>query len=651
MSSAQDRHQFVLTRPKIFTRSRLASTLLGGLLMGWVSVATSAPCDLTWDGDRVSGFAKTRQLTDVISLKTQNNDVKAQVTAKQVLAFAEAKEVVTRQIGRNAKLLVCSDEAPNAFAYRGNDGADVMGVTVGMLKLLDGDRDAAAMVVGHEFAHHEKRHMDAAQNREVVIGMTGAIAGALLEAKIQSKTGVQGVGVQIADVGSNLVARKFDRDQEREADEIGFKHMVDAGFNPKGALRLADRMSRLGSSSGLFFDTHPGWSERTGLIQQYIASSETARANMARLSDYTPLASARVTSTVTASLLPLYESTDAEKSFADALSAFRRNELANGVVHLRASANAGYAKAEVALGHYMLFGRNGVEKNEIEAVRLFKLAAEQGQPEALNSLGVAYSKGLGGVQQSDADAYEYYRRALELGSGAAAKNLGDARLRGTLGLIKNPVQALEFYRKSAELGFPDGMAVVGLMYESGEGGAERDFTKALEQYRKAANLGSPIGKFKLGMLMMTGREDVPKDEVGGLALVRQAADQGNSGAQNELGVFYRSGSHGLVKNDIEAVRWYKLSAQSGYAVAQANLGFMTLMGAGGLYKDATEAGRLFRLAADQGNASGEYGIGVLIEYGEGGYSKDRDMAITMYRRAAGKGQKSAIERLSKLGAS
>lgn len=630
-------------------RSFLIKAILPISLLCWTASVFSSPCDLTWDGERVSTFARTRQLTDVISLKGQNNDVKAQVTAKQVLAFVEAKDTVTQQIGRSAKLVVCSDEAPNAFAYRGDGGGDVMGVTIGMLKLLDGDRDAAAMVVGHEFAHHERNHLDAARNRDALIGILGAIAGGLLEAKIQSKTGVQGLGIQIADVSRTLVVRKFDRDQEREADEIGFKHLVDAGFNPKGALRLADRMNRLGSGSGLFFDSHPGWNERAASLQQYIASSDTARAIMAKSSDFTPLVSVRSAAITSASLVPLYESTDAEKSFADALSAFRRNDSATAVVHLKAAANAGYPKAQVALGHIMLFGRNGVEKNEVEAVRLFKQAAEQDDPNAVNSLGVVASKGLGGLQQSDADAFEYYRRAVELGSGAAAKNLGDARLRGILGLTKDPVQALVMYRKSAELGYPDGVAMVGLMYEGGEGGVDRDLLRALEEFKRAANLGSPIGRYKLGSLMLSGREGLPQDVASGVTLIRQAADQGHAGAQNDLGVFYRGGLHGFAKSDADAVKWYRASAMQGFAVAQANYGFMNLTGVGGLFKDSTEAGRWFKLAAAQGNASGEYGIGLLTEYGEGGYAKDRDAAVSLYRRAAAKGQKAAIERLSKLG--
>lgn len=596
----------------------------------------------------MGNYARTRQLDDTVTLKGQSNEIKAQLTARQVLAFVEAKDVIARQIGRSAKLLVCSDEMPNAFATRGKDG-DVMGVTVGMLKLLDGDRDAAAMIVGHEFAHHHKSHMEAGRGRDAVIGLLGTIAGVLLESKLQRKTGVQGLGLDLADMGSTLVSRKFDRDQEREADELGFKYMVDSGFNPKGALRLSERMARLGRSSGLFFDSHPGWNERAGLIRQYIAASDSAREIMAKSADFTPFASVKAPSKPEANLVALYESTDSEKSFVDAMEAFRRNEAGAAVVHLRAAATAGHAKAQLVIGNLMLSGRNGVEKNEVEAVRMFKLAAEQGEPTAINNLGYATSKGLGGVMQSDGEALDLYRRAMELGNGLAAKNIGDAHARGTLGMAKDLTLALALYRRSDELGHADGAVMVGIMYEAGEGGLDQDLTQALSHYGRAAERGSAFGRYRQGLLLLVGREPIAQDEPKGLALIRQAADQGLPAAQNDLGSYYKRGIHGLAQSDIEAVRWYRASAQQGFAVAQANFGFMHLSGLGGLFKDAAEAARWFKLAADQGNVAADYGFGLLNEFGEGGFRKDRDAAIALYRRAAEQGHKQAADRLKKLG--
>jgi predicted Zn-dependent protease len=54
-------------------------------------------------------------------------------------------------------------------------------------------------------------------------------------------------------MSASLISTKFDRDQERQADEAGFKYMVDAGFNPLGAIRLAEILQRSGAGGiGLF---------------------------------------------------------------------------------------------------------------------------------------------------------------------------------------------------------------------------------------------------------------------------------------------------------------------------------------------------------------------------------------------------------------
>lgn len=78
----------------------------------------------------------------------------------------------------------------------------------------------------------------------------------------------------MARIGTVLVARQFDRDQEREADDLGFRYMTQAGFNPSGAVRIADKFQKMGGSEGgSFFSSHPGWDERADRFRAMIASS------------------------------------------------------------------------------------------------------------------------------------------------------------------------------------------------------------------------------------------------------------------------------------------------------------------------------------------------------------------------------------------
>jgi len=147
-----------------------------------------------------------------------------------------------------------------------------------MFKLVNGDEAMAAAVIGHEFAHHTRGHRAEAAARDALIGLAGLIVGLALESKLQHRNPANaGLGQNLAQIGSTLVSRKFDRDQEREADAVGFEYMVSARFNPTGAVRLAEKMNQVGGGVGLFFDTHPGWPERTQRFQELIAESPQAQ--------------------------------------------------------------------------------------------------------------------------------------------------------------------------------------------------------------------------------------------------------------------------------------------------------------------------------------------------------------------------------------
>ena len=65
----------------------------------------------------------------------------------------------------------------------------------------------------------------------------------------------------------------------------------------------------------------------------------------------------------------------------------------------------------------------GVPKDDAEAVRWFRLAAEQGTARAQFNLGVMYDNGEG-VPEDDAEAVRWYRLAAEQGYAAAQLNLG-----------------------------------------------------------------------------------------------------------------------------------------------------------------------------------------------------------------------------------
>ena len=86
-------------------------------------------------------------------------------------------------------------------------------------------------------------------------------------------------------------------------------------------------------------------------------------------------------------------------------------------------AQYGDAEAQFRLGNAYKTGR-GVIQDFVEAIKWYRLAAEQGYADAQNYLGVAYDSG-DGVEQDFVEAIKWYRLAAEQGNAEAQINLGN----------------------------------------------------------------------------------------------------------------------------------------------------------------------------------------------------------------------------------
>jgi TPR repeat protein len=67
-------------------------------------------------------------------------------------------------------------------------------------------------------------------------------------------------------------------------------------------------------------------------------------------------------------------------------------------------------------------------KDEREAVRLFKLSADQGNALGQVNLGFAYERALGGLPKDEREAVRLYKLAADQGNAAAQSSL--ARVNG-----------------------------------------------------------------------------------------------------------------------------------------------------------------------------------------------------------------------------
>ncbi len=108
--------------------------------------------------------------------------------------------------------------------------------------------------------------------------------------------------------------------------------------------------------------------------------------------------------------------------FGDGVAAYDKGDYATAVRLLKLAADQGHARAQFNLG-LMYFNGEGVTQNYQEAARLYKLAADQGLANAPYNLGWMYFNGEG-VTQNYQEAVRLFKLAADQGHAQAQFNLG-----------------------------------------------------------------------------------------------------------------------------------------------------------------------------------------------------------------------------------
>lgn len=200
-------------------------------------------------------------------------------TSTHIPVRAQAHELaliyddLARVAGVDATLVWSTDPDVNAFATEA-DGEKLVVVQEGLLGQFDGDRDAVAAVLGHELAHHKENHLTEGRRKQEGVRIFGAILGAVVGARVGDRSGdLAGIASNVAvNAGAGLLALKFSRNQELEADRLTVEWMIRAGYNPRGMLRLQDRLGALqGKRKWGMLSTHPASAKRYKAAENEIA--------------------------------------------------------------------------------------------------------------------------------------------------------------------------------------------------------------------------------------------------------------------------------------------------------------------------------------------------------------------------------------------
>ncbi|WP_052444445.1 caspase family protein [Flammeovirga sp. OC4] len=307
---------------------------------------------------------------------------------------------------------------------------------------------------------------------------------------------------------------------------------------------------------------------------------------------------------------------------------------------LKKQAILGDQKAQYRLGNIYSKGKE-VTQDYKEALKWYRLSAEQGYPIAQWNLSYMYQKGQG-VSQDYKEAVKWCRLSAEQGFSTAQTNLGSMYQFGQ-GVSQDYKEAVKWYRLSANQGVDNSQYMIGFMYKHGYG-VLKDYNEAVKWYRLSAEQGYRMAQYDLGNMYHQG-QGVTQDYKEALKWYRLSAEQGYHRAQYDLGNMYQQGI-GISKDYYEAVKLFKLSAEQGNAYGQYSLGFMYHNGYG-VPKDYNEAIKWYRLSAEQGNTYGQYGLGFMYEYGQG-VPKNYNEAIRLYKKAYKNGNEHAGEALKRL---
>lgn len=152
----------------------------------------------------------------------------------------------------------------NAFALPGGP----VFITFGLLKRLNSEAQLAGVLgheIGHVVARHGAQHLAKQQLGKTLVTAIG------IGASDNQRDAMRAAAV--AQAVNQMVSLKYGRDDELQADSLGFRFMTEAGYNPQGIAELMQILgaSRSGNQSPEFFSTHPNPGNRLQKLQALIA--------------------------------------------------------------------------------------------------------------------------------------------------------------------------------------------------------------------------------------------------------------------------------------------------------------------------------------------------------------------------------------------
>ena len=154
---------------------------------------------------------------------------------------------------------VLTSQEVNAWCMPGGKIA----VYTGLIEKLQITDDELAAVMGHEISHALREHARERASEQAVAGTVISVGAALL--------GVGDLGQKTAEYAyMGLLGLPNSRRHETEADRVGIELAARAGYDPRAAISLWQKMGQAGGSEPIkFLSTHPSQADRLADLTAY----------------------------------------------------------------------------------------------------------------------------------------------------------------------------------------------------------------------------------------------------------------------------------------------------------------------------------------------------------------------------------------------
>lgn len=217
------------------------------------------------------------------SQEIQIGKEEAQNTLRSIGEYQNpAAQALVRQIGMRMaaeserpnlpwEFHVLDDEQVNAFALPGG----YIFITRGIMTYMNDEAELAS-VIGHEIGHVTAKH-SVTQMSNAQVAQLGLVAGMVLSPTVRD------MGAQLQQ-GMQLLFLKFGRDDETQADLLGFRYMMNDGYDVRAATDMFRTLDRVSGPAGQrlpeWQSTHPDPDNRVKRAEQRADSLQQAGRDM-----------------------------------------------------------------------------------------------------------------------------------------------------------------------------------------------------------------------------------------------------------------------------------------------------------------------------------------------------------------------------------